>query len=125
MTLSSVLVPRIWTLVDLLCRLGGAIKPVLCLCSKIITTVVSYFSSCYVFHWAEFFPAVPLQYPPSFDARVVTYPTLKSIRDYLSWRQVDCHINNLYNSAFWALVKNGMSLEDAEKELRVSAGAKG
>ena len=67
----------------------------------------------------------------------------------MSWRQVDCerscflssgiafvlatesrvaerwrligHINNLYNTTFWALVqKGGMEAKDAEKELAVS-----
>jgi tRNA(His) guanylyltransferase len=38
---------------------------------------------------------------------VVLYPSLKNVQDYLSWRQCDCHINNLYNTTFWALVKQG------------------
>lgn len=88
--------------------------------SKLMTTVVSHFSSCYVFFWRDFFPTTPLLYPPSFDARVVLYPGLQYIRDYLSWRQVDCHINNLYNTCFWNLVHSGMSSLDAEKRLRVS-----
>jgi tRNA(His) guanylyltransferase len=55
---------------------------------------------------------------PSFDGRAVAYPKLRILRDYLSWRQVDCHINNLYNTTFWALVrKGGMSTAEAEKEL--------
>lgn len=82
--------------------------------------MVSYFAACYVFYWTNFFPSTTLQYPPSFDARVVCYPSLKSIRDYLNWRQVDCHVNNVYNTSFWALVHSGMSPEDAEKKLRVS-----
>lgn len=91
------------------------------MCSKITTTVVSHFAASYVFYWSTFFPSTPLMYPPSFDARLVAYPNLKCIRDYLSWRQVDCHINNLYNTSFWALVDSGMSPEDSEKKLRVSA----
>jgi tRNA(His) guanylyltransferase len=39
-----------------------------------------------------------------FDGRAVVYPTLKNIIDYFSWRQVDCHINNLYNTLFWSMV---------------------
>lgn len=35
---------------------------------------------------------VPLQYAPVFDGRVVSYPTDENLRDYLSWRQVDCKI---------------------------------
>ena len=56
--------------------------------SKIATQFVSLFTANYVFQWSDFFPDVPLQYAPSFDARVVAYPTLKTLRDYLSWRQV-------------------------------------
>jgi tRNA(His) guanylyltransferase len=56
---------------------------------------------------------------PSFDARAVVYPTTANLRDYLSWRQVDCHINNLYNTTFWFMVcKGGMSERDAEEELK-------
>ncbi len=31
------------------------------------------------------------------------YPNERTLTDYLRWRQVDCHINNLYNTAFYAL----------------------
>ena len=50
---------------------------------------------------------------PSFDARIVLYPSLCDLKAYLSWRQVDCHINNLYNTAFWALVQQGNLTKDA------------
>jgi tRNA(His) guanylyltransferase len=68
---------------------------------------------------ANKFTVVPLRYPPSFDARVVCYPTLRTLRDYLSWRQADCHINNLYNTAFWAIVNRGGKTEqEAEGHLK-------
>ncbi|RHZ17319.1 hypothetical protein DYB37_006467, partial [Aphanomyces astaci] len=42
-----------------------------------------------------------------------------NMRDYLSWRHVDCHINNLYNTCFWSLVHTGESSpQDAEALLR-------
>jgi tRNA(His) guanylyltransferase len=41
-------------------------------------------------HWAEYFPDTKLLVPPCFDARLVCYPTQKTLRDYLSWRQADC-----------------------------------
>lgn len=74
--------------------------------SKLMTYVSSLFTSSYVFLWPQFFD-VPLKYPPSFDGRVVLYPTSQNLRDYLSWRQADCHINNLYNTVFWTLVLKG------------------
>lgn len=71
---------------------------------KIASVVNSLFSSSYVFFWDSFF-RTKLKYPPAFDSRIVLYPTVKNLRDYLSWRQADAHINNLYNTAFWGLVQ--------------------
>ena len=82
-----------------------------------------------------------MKYPPSFDGRIVLYPTEKVVRDYFSWRQADseylslelilgelericriAHINNLYNTAFWALVQEGkQTATQAHEALRVSA----
>ncbi len=30
-----------------------------------------------------------------FDGRAVCYPDVQTVRDYLAWRQVDTHVNNL------------------------------
>ncbi|KAL5504004.1 THG1 [Sanghuangporus vaninii] len=75
--------------------------------SKILTTLVSHFTAAYIFYWAEYFPNTALQYPPTFDGRLVLYPTEREARDYFAWRQADTHINNLYNTVFWALVQQG------------------
>lgn len=109
-----------------------------------MSTVVSIFTSTYVFAWSRYFPNTPLQYAPSFDGRIVLYPTTENLRDYLSWRQVDCecsavclrlhneqklimlllsrlgHINNLFNTCFWALVHAGATEEAANKRLEVT-----
>lgn len=58
--------------------------------SKLLTTVITYFSSCYVFYWKDYFPDKALLYPPTFDGRVVLYPSERNLRDYFSWRQADC-----------------------------------
>ena len=80
--------------------------------AKITSTLCSLFTSNYVFYWNHFFgletrgeqdviiPGQTLEpqellYPPSFDARAVCYPSEQNVRDYFSWRQADCHINNL------------------------------
>ncbi|KAF6226463.1 hypothetical protein HO133_009329 [Letharia lupina] len=88
--------------------------------SKILTTVVSTFTSYYIHLWSDFFADKPLSPPmPTFDGRVVLYPSSSTLRDYMSWRQVDCHINNLYNTTFWALVQNGgMDATQAEERLK-------
>jgi hypothetical protein len=63
--------------------------------SKILSLCVSYFTSVYVMKWKDFFPNKELKEPPYFDARAVCYPNLKTIRDYLAWRQVDCKLLEL------------------------------
>ncbi|ODV96449.1 hypothetical protein PACTADRAFT_2742 [Pachysolen tannophilus NRRL Y-2460] len=90
--------------------------------AKLITTFSSSFSSYYQFYWAEFFvepESILKPYRlPTFDARAVCYPNSGKIRDYFSWRQVDCHINNLYNTVFWNLVSKGnLTPEQAENRL--------
>ncbi|KAI1136105.1 tRNA guanylyltransferase [Hypoxylon sp. FL0543] len=87
--------------------------------SKIVTTIVSTFTAYYIHLWSSYFPDTPLSPPlPSFDGRAVCYPSVQNLRDYMSWRQVDCHINNLYNTTFWSLVQlGGMNAKDAEKFL--------
>jgi tRNAHis guanylyltransferase len=57
--------------------------------AKIVSTLTSLFTSSYVFHWQLYFPDTPLRYPPSFDGRIVLYPSAREVRDYFSWRQAD------------------------------------
>jgi tRNA(His) guanylyltransferase len=104
--------------------------------SKITSMLCSLFTASYVMHWSNYFPDTPLHYPPSFDARIVLYPGTREIRDYFSWRQADsmshirvplsvihcpsAHINNLYNTAFWAFVQQGgQTTTEAHEALRV------
>ncbi|KAF7311936.1 Histidine tRNA guanylyltransferase [Mycena indigotica] len=75
--------------------------------AKILSTLTSHFTASVTFRWSTYFPDTPLQYPPTFDGRIVLYPGIKEVRDYFSWRQADTHINNLHNTAFWALVQQG------------------
>ena len=84
--------------------------------SKLTSLLASQFTSNYVFHWNAYFDS-SLLYPPSFDARAVCYPTDSNIKDYFRWRQVDCHINNLYNMCFWNLVQSGKTETEAEQIL--------
>lgn len=87
--------------------------------SKLITNIASLFASTYVFYWPQFFQNTVLKYPPCFDGRAVLYPSEKNIRDYVSWRQADCHINNLYNTVFWTLIqKGGLSPTAAQERLK-------
>ncbi|KAK2784923.1 hypothetical protein FQN53_008109 [Emmonsiellopsis sp. PD_33] len=89
--------------------------------SKLVTTIVSTFTAHYIFNWSTYFPDTPLEpgFLPSFDGRAVQYPSVRNLRDYMSWRQADCHINNLYNTTFWNLIlRGGMSNTEAEKALQ-------
>ncbi|KAK6219417.1 hypothetical protein LQW54_002149 [Pestalotiopsis sp. IQ-011] len=93
--------------------------------SKLVSTVVSTFTAYYVHLWSQHFTDSPLSPPfPSFDGRAVCYPSVQNLRDYMSWRQVDCHINNLFNTTFWCLVQQGgMSGTEAEKFLAGTVSA--
>lgn len=62
--------------------------------SKLISTFSSCFTGNYVRLWQQFMGDQPLLYTPVFDGRAVCYPNFAVLRDYLSWRQADTHINN-------------------------------
>ena len=52
---------------------------------KIVSTVVSMFTAAYVSGFQTIY-GKPLKELPSFDARLVAYPTLQLLADYFSWR---------------------------------------
>ncbi|BBN13662.1 tRNA(His) guanylyltransferase [Marchantia polymorpha subsp. ruderalis] len=86
--------------------------------SKLVSIVVSLFSATYVMKWGRYFPGTEMQYAPSFDGRAVCYPSDTILRDYLSWRQVDCHVNNQYNTCYWSLVHSGCSPAEAQNVIK-------
>jgi tRNA(His) guanylyltransferase len=62
--------------------------------AKLVSTLVSTFTAFYIHLWAKFMAGVELEssWLPTFDGRAVCFPSLGNLRDYLSWRQVDCMI---------------------------------
>ncbi|PLW45293.1 hypothetical protein PCANC_16939 [Puccinia coronata f. sp. avenae] len=89
--------------------------------SKLLTTVLSTFTAAYIHLWPEYFPDSPLSIEnlPTFDGRIIQYATFQEFQDYFKWRQVDAHINNLYNTTFWALVKQGnRTTQEAHGDLK-------
>lgn len=58
------------------------------LCSKLVSHIVSIFTGTYVFQWSKYM-SIPLESPPSFDGRLVVYPSAREVRDYFAWRQAD------------------------------------
>ncbi|KAI9152671.1 tRNA-His guanylyltransferase [Blastocladiella emersonii ATCC 22665] len=86
---------------------------------KLATVLGSMFTAYYVHGWPQFFPSKPLLTPPAFDSRAVSYPSTQNVRDYFSWRQADCHINNLNNTVYWSLVlRGGLDERAATKRLQ-------
>jgi len=54
---------------------------------KILSCVLSLFSSTYTYKFSDFFTAYKRpECIPSFDARIVLYPAIEDIKAYLSWR---------------------------------------
>lgn len=74
--------------------------------------VTSLFTNNYRIFWDRYFGNVEegdvkkLIYPAWFDGRSREYPDYRSVINYFKWRQVDCHINNLYNTTLHALCGN-------------------
>lgn len=89
---------------------------------KIVSCVTSLFTASYCLNFEPIYGS-KLKTIPSFDGRVVCYPNEKVLVDYFSWRQVDCHVNNLYNTIFWKLVESGLSGTDAEQKLKGTLSA--
>lgn len=87
--------------------------------AKLVSSFSSFFASSFVFLWPKFFQDQPLKEIPSFDARVVLFPSNQNLRDYLSWRQADTHINHLLNCCYWALVEKG-NLTPAAAQTRIN-----
>lgn len=75
--------------------------------SKLVTTIVSTFTAYYIYLWPTYFPSTPLAPPylPSFDGRAVIYPNTRILRDYMSWRQVDCEFFSIRLRALDLLIK--------------------
>lgn len=99
---------------------------------KLTSLIASTFTSYYVYKWNDHFQGEQpndtdirkesqrkldkkedLKHPPSFDARPVVYSNRNLVMDYFKWRQVDCHINNLYNTTL-----NAMTGRYVKHELR-------
>ena len=53
----------------------------------------------------------------------MTYPNDDILIDYMSWRQADVHVNNLYNICFWSIVKSGSTESEAHDRLKGTTSA--
>lgn len=85
--------------------------------SKILSIIVSFFSSTYVTKWKEF-SQKELSVPPSFHSRVINCASMEVLQAYLLWRQTECHISNQYNTCLWKLVFSGKSEKEAKEILK-------
>lgn len=76
---------------------------------KITSMLASVFTAAYNNNWDKYFKNPQLGEVTSregdayFDARPKEYPNSSAVIDYFRWRQIDCHINNLYNTTLHAL----------------------
>jgi hypothetical protein len=77
--------------------------------AKLVSTIASTFTAFYVHLWSKFMAGVELEssWLPTFDGRAVCFPSLGNLRDYLSWRQVDCrfavewNLVGVYTNRHW------------------------
>lgn len=76
---------------------------------KLTSMLPVVFATAYNSNWDKYFKnprqgqVIERKYDAWFDARPKEYPDFRAVIEYFKWRQVDCHINNLYNTALHAL----------------------
>lgn len=76
---------------------------------KITSMLPVIFATYYNSNWNRFFgnpvqgEVMTRKYDAWFDAKPKEYPNYRAVIDYFRWRQVDCHINNLYNTTLHAI----------------------
>lgn len=76
---------------------------------KITSMIPVVFATRYNSRWDHYFgdpsrgEVTKRQYDAWFDARPKEYANYRSVINYFRWRQIDCHINNLYNTTLHAL----------------------
>jgi len=94
--------------------------------SKLVSSFSSFFAASFAMLWPKYFPETPLNLVPAFDARTIIFPTDANLRDYMSWRQADTHINHLLNCCYWALVdRKGVTPAEAQAAISgTNAGQK-
>ena len=61
--------------------------------------------------------SLQLGQPGIFDCRLVPLPNAERVVDYFLWRQEDAHRNALNAHCYWALRKEGSSVQEATKML--------
>ncbi|GAB2303299.1 tRNA-His guanylyltransferase [Dionaea muscipula] len=86
--------------------------------SKILSLIVSFFTSLFVAKWKEFFPHKELRYPPTFRGKVIPCASVEVLQHYLAWRQHECHMANQYNTCLWKLVEHGISEVETHERLK-------
>lgn len=76
---------------------------------KITSMIPVVFATRYNSRWDHYFgdpsrgDVTKREYDAWFDARPKEYANYRSVINYFRWRQIDCHINNLYNTTLHAL----------------------
>ena len=78
--------------------------------SKINSMLAAVFATAYNTEWDKFLDT-PRRYNAWFDAKSFPYPTYQKTINYFRWRQVDCHVNNLYNTSLHAMTGRYMRHE--------------
>lgn len=69
---------------------------------KLTSVLTSVFGAHYNDNFDKFF-LYRQKHSARFDARIKEYANCKTVIEYFRWRQVDCHVNNLYNTTLHAL----------------------
>ncbi|GJU66125.1 tRNA(His) guanylyltransferase 1-like protein isoform X1 [Tanacetum coccineum] len=80
--------------------------------SKLVSVIVSLFTSSYRMKWTEFFPNKDMRSGAFFEGEVLCLKRTSDIQAYLAFKQRECYENNLTNTCFWKLVASGKSEQE-------------
>lgn len=88
---------------------------------RLSSLITSSFTNAYNRNWNNHFLGYSHEinkeqvYKAWFDGRAKEYPDRESVINYFKWRQIDCHINNLYNTTLHAISGNYVKYEQISK----------
>jgi tRNA(His) guanylyltransferase len=81
---------------------------------KLVSNIVSLFVSAFVYNWGSSFD-LPLLNPPGFMGKIVLFPRLRIVKEYLLSHQEQSAMVCIQNYVFHVLVRDGTDESEAER----------
>jgi len=86
---------------------------------KLCSVIVSSFTSAFLEYWFQLYDGFP-KGNVAFDARAFIIPNTQTLDKYLSWRQVDSHLNCTHGKLLHCYTQNGLSIKEATARIEAA-----